>query len=65
MKGINITSAIAHRALSGVTRSQTAATSRDGLPAAAARVLCGQALMVLLLVTILGGSKRPDIFVRY
>ena len=43
MKGINITSAIAHRALSGVTRSQTAATSRDGLPAAAARVLCGQA----------------------
>jgi hypothetical protein len=36
--------ALSCRALSGVTRSQTVAISRDGLPAAAARLLCGRTL---------------------
>jgi len=34
--------ALSCRALSGITRSQTAAISSDGLPAAAARFLCGR-----------------------
>ena len=60
--------ALSCRALSGVSRSQTAAIARDGLPAAASRFLCGRTIssltlysLVIFISTAMFNNKTPYI----